>query len=338
MSFQNEIENDSRIPIYEQVMKLIKSDIEQGIFRQGDRIPSINETSEEYGIARDTVEKAYKKLREDGVLISVPGKGFYVANTDLNNIFRVCLIFNKLSNYKKETYDSFIKVLESKATVDLFIYNFNIKVFEKIVTNNINNYDYFVIVPHFHHGSQGLVDIVKKIPNEKVLIIDKKINQLIDEYPTVYQDFESDIFTALEEGLQLIKKYSKLILAFRRERFFSLEILNGFTGFCKVYNINYSVIDRIEDEQVNPGEAYVIISDEDLVHLIKKAKIKGYGLGNDIGVISYNENPMKEILENGITTISTNHHALGEMAAKMLLSKSKARIKIPFTFNRRNSL
>ena len=170
------------------------------------------------------------------------------------------------------------------------------------------------------------------------MIIDKKINQLIDEYPTVYQDFESDIFTALEEGLQLIKKYSKLILAFRRERFFSLEILNGFTGFCKVYNINYSVIDRIEDEQVNPGEAYVIISDEDLVHLIKKAKIKGYGLGNDIGVISYNENPMKEILENGITTISTNHHALGEMAAKMLLSKSKARIKIPFTFNRRNSL
>ena len=42
----------------EQVMDIIKSDIEHGIFKKGERIPSINETSEEFYLSRDTVEKA----------------------------------------------------------------------------------------------------------------------------------------------------------------------------------------------------------------------------------------------------------------------------------------
>lgn len=333
-----DISNKISLPLYKQVVQLIKSDIKSGIYRKGERIPSINETSEELDISRDTVEKAYKLLRKERILESAPGKGYFVSNTDLSNVLRVCLLFNKLSNYKKGTYDSFIKELHSKANVDIHIYNYNVKLFDKIVSNNLDNYDYFVIVPHFHPGSTGVEEVIKKIPKQKVLIIDKKINQLFDDYPCVYQDFEADIIEALEKGIDLLRKYNRLNLLFPEMRFFSKEIRIGFERFCKAYDFKYKIIDKIEDEEIKYKEAYVVISDEDLVYFIKESNRLGYRIGSAVGVISYNENPVKEILENGITTISTNHEKIGEKAAQMLLSGSKEKIKIPFTFKERNSL
>jgi DNA-binding LacI/PurR family transcriptional regulator len=47
---------------------------------------------------------------------------------------------------------------------------------------------------------------------------------------------------------------------------------------------------------------------------------------------------VKEILEDGITTISTNHDEIGRIAAEMILTKKFSRIKSPFSLTRRNSL
>lgn len=333
-----ELDTTSIIPKYQQVARLIVSDIESGIYKLGERIPSINETSEELLVARETVEKAYKELQKRGILTSIKGLGYFVANTDTSNQIKICLLMNKLSSYKKETYEGFVKVLEKKAVIDLHIYNYNIKLFEKIIENNLVHYDYFVIIPHFHPGSVGVEDIIRRIPKEKVMIIDKRINKLGDEYPTVYQDFEEDIISALEQGREQLQRYKRLILAYPEFRFFSIEIKNGFIRFCKTYNFDFKVIDRIEDEELEYLDAYVVISDEDLVTFVKKARDKGFTLGKAVGVISYNEHPLKEIIEGGITTISTNHITIGEAAANMLLTRTKGKIKIPFVFNKRNSL
>lgn len=333
-----DIDENSGIPKYKQVMKLIISDIQFGIFRQGERIPSINETSAEYLLARDTVEKAYKMLKKEGIIKAVAGKGYFVAKTHLSNQLRICMLFNKMSNYKKETYDSFVNALKDKAIVDLFIYNYNLKVFERIVDENLNDYDYFVIVPHFLPGTVGVENVIKKIPPEKVLIIDKKIPSLTGNYPIVYQDFEEDIIEAMETGRELLKKYSMLILSFPRYRYFSREIAVGFSRFCKTWHFEHEIIDRIEESELKPGQAWVLISDEDLVYFIKASHRLGLTLGKDIGAISYNESAVKEILANGITTISTNHEKIGEAAAQMLLAGRRDKLKIPFALNQRNSL
>ena len=109
MALPNEslIFGDSRIPKYQQVINLIKSDIEQGIFKKGERIPSINETSEDFYLSRDTVEKAYNKLREEGVLVSVPGKGYYVNTAEPTGQLRVLLAINKISAHKKKIVSAF---------------------------------------------------------------------------------------------------------------------------------------------------------------------------------------------------------------------------------------
>lgn len=329
---------DNAIPKYKQLMNLIISDIQSGIYSRGDQVPSINKISEEYLLSRDTVEKAYRKLGKKGILKSVKGKGYYVVGKHSPNFLRICLIFNKLSNYKKATYDGFVQEIENEAIIDLHVYNYNIKVFERIIENNLENYDYFVIIPHFHPGSLGLEEIVRKIPSEKVFIIDKKINRLFNEYPCVYQDFEEDIIQALKEGKELLQKYHRLNLVFPESRFFSREIRDGFLRFCREYSFQQRVIDDISNESLTKGEAYILISDEDLVVCLRKMKESGFTPGRQCGVLSYNDNPVKEILEDGITTISTNHELMGKMAARMIRDKEKGKLRIPFELKIRNSL
>jgi DNA-binding LacI/PurR family transcriptional regulator len=94
----------------------------------------------------------------------------------------------------------------------------------------------------------------------------------------------------------------------------------------------------LEETDVKREEAFVLISDDDLYRFIKISKSRCWKLGKDVGLVAYNDNPVKELLEDGITTISTNHDAIGRFAAQMILTNDFMRIKSPFEFIRRNSL
>ncbi len=337
MSYEFRINHDSEIPKYKQVVDLIVSDIESGIFKKGQRIPSINETSEELLLSRDTVEKAYVYLRKKGVLSSVRGKGYYVNKITVHSKIKVALVFNKLSNYKRSIYYSLVETLGNKAGVDVFIYNYSLQYFKEIIENQITNYDYFVILPQFNDENADVAGVIKNIPKEKVLLIDRNLDSLKD-YPVVYQEFEKDIQTALGEGLSLIKKYKRINLVFPAYEFYSKNIVRGFHIFCKVNALAYSVIGQVSENEIQKNEAYVIISDDDLYQFIKICKEKHWEIGKDVGVVAYNDSTVKELLEDGITTISTNHTEIGRIAAQMILSNDFKRIKSPFEFIQRKSL
>ncbi|MCF6357471.1 MAG: GntR family transcriptional regulator [Draconibacterium sp.] len=337
MSYELRINHDSEIPKYKQVVNLILSDIEAGIFKKGQRIPSINETSEELFLSRDTVEKAYVLLKKNGILSSVRGKGYYVNQINIQQKIKIALVLNKLSNYKRSIYYSLARNLGSKANVDVFIYNYNLEQFDEIVNNQLTNYDYFVILPQFKKENADVESVIRKIPKEKVLLIDRNISTLKD-YAIVYQEYEKDIQSALGEGIELIKKYSKINLVFPLNQYYSKNILRGFQIFCQINSLQFSIIDQLSEADVKKDEAFVLISDDDLFRFIKISKSKNWKLGKDVGVVAYNDNTVKELLEDGITTISTNHDEIGRTAAQMILSKNFRRIKSPFEFVKRNSL
>lgn len=331
------IDAESEIPKYKQVVDMIISDIESGIFKQGQRIPSINETSEELLLSRDTVEKAYVFLRKKGILSSVRGKGYYVKNINVGKKIKVCLIFNKLSNYKRNLYASFVEAVGTKASVDVFIYNYDILQFKEIIDNNINDYDYFVILPHFRDEKADVASIIKNISKEKVLIIDRFISELKD-YPVVYQEYDKDIQQALSEAVDLLKKYKRLQLVFPKNEFYSPHIARGFQVFCQINDFDFQIVNSVTEENISKEDVYIIVSDNDLYELLKYLKAKGWDPGKDIGIVSYNDTAVKELLCDGITTISTNHDQIGKIAAEMILSKNFKQIKSPFEFVKRKSL
>lgn len=337
MTDYSRIDSESGVPKYRQVEDLIISDIESGIFKQGQRIPSINETSEELLLSRDTVEKAYVQLKEKGILASVRGKGYYVRQSSIGKKLRISLIFNKLSNYKRSLYNSFVQTLGKKASVDVFIYNYDILEFERIIENNLSNYDYFVILPHFKSENADVASVIRKIPKEKVLIVDRNLAELKD-YPVVYQEYDLDIREALSEALEMLAKYVRLNLIFPKTEYYPSYIRKGFIIFCQTNHFVYRILDSPDEDQISRQEAYITISDNDLYDLIRMIKRKEWIPGTDIGIISYNENPVKEILCDGISTISTNHDEIGHTAAEMILKKDFKRIKCPFQFIHRKSL
>jgi DNA-binding LacI/PurR family transcriptional regulator len=57
-----------------------------------------------------------------------------------------------------------------------------------------------------------------------------------------------------------------------------------------------------------------------------------------VGIISYNDSPLKEILLDGITVMTTDHVKMGQTAAKFILDNSKEKIKNPFVLIKRKSL
>ncbi len=333
------INTDKKTPKYIQIVEAVTNAIKQGKLKKGDPVFSINDLSDEFLLSRDTVQKAYNLLRKKGIITAVKGKGFYINRTDITTPFRILLLFNKISNYKKLIYNAFVETMGDKAVVDLKIHHSSIRLLETLLQENMDEYDYFVLMPHFYTDADEIYSIIKKIPAEQLIILDKDLPHTYSKYAGVYQDFKNDIYNALENGLDLIRKYNKLILVFPKIIPYPREIITGFRCFCNSHNLAYNIITEIEEETViNKKEAYIVIEEADLVTLIKNCQTKKLTIGKDIGIISYNETLLKEILLEGITVLSTDHHLMGETAAQLILENRKEKIKNPFTFIRRKSL
>lgn len=76
------INNSLMIPIYEQIVDQIKTQIRNGELKENDNLPSVRGLSKELKISALTVKKAYDTLETEGFVITVHGKGTYVAATN----------------------------------------------------------------------------------------------------------------------------------------------------------------------------------------------------------------------------------------------------------------
>ena len=76
------LNNSSMTPIYEQLMTQIKGQIISGDVTENQALPSVRALSAELKISARTVKKAYDKLEEEGFVVTVHGKGTFVAATD----------------------------------------------------------------------------------------------------------------------------------------------------------------------------------------------------------------------------------------------------------------
>ena len=328
----------SATPKYLQLANCIVKAIGEGVLQENDVLPSINELSFEFEISRDTAEKGYKHLKKTGVLGSVPGKGYYVKNVILNQKFKIFLLFNKLSPHKKMIYDAFVASIGELAAIDFYIYNNDFALFKKILDNRKDDYTHYVIIPHFLEGGENAHEIINKIPKDKLLLMSKLVPGVEGTYPAIYENFEKDIYYALEKALEKLQKYHTIKIIFPEYTYHPREILKGFNLFCREYAFNYEVITNIQDETIQKNVAYISLMEDDLVVLIEKILLSKLTVGTQVGVISYNETPLKKIILNGITTISSDFKMMGEKAAEMILNHSVEHMAIPFYLTLRASL
>ena len=73
------INHTSMEPIYEQIVAQIKAEVIEGRMTAGDALPSVRVLSRELKISALTVKKAYDNLEEEGLVVTVHGKGSFIA-------------------------------------------------------------------------------------------------------------------------------------------------------------------------------------------------------------------------------------------------------------------
>jgi DNA-binding transcriptional regulator YhcF (GntR family) len=334
------INEHSKIPKYKQIINSILTGIENDEIKINNKLPSVNQMLIEFDISRDTIVRAYDDLKARKIIVSVPGKGYYIKDDRFKLKARVFLLFNKLSAHKKLIYDAFAKTIGNHATIDFFIYENNYRHFKELVkSSKSRDYTHYVIIPHFDEGGEDLVAfLTNEIPLQKLVILDKKLNDLNSSTTTIYQDFENDIYTALLELDPFLQKYSQIKLIFGNRTYQPKEIKNGFERFCREYSYDFDTINNMDKEPIMSKTAYVNLRENDLVILLKKIKLSKFVLGEDVGIISYNDTILKEVLADGITVISTDFQNLGVQAAHAILERKKIRLANPFYVIKRKSL
>jgi len=332
------IDNQSLIPKYLQLTNSILKGIELGKLGKNYFLPSINNLSYELDISRDTAEKAYRHLKNVGILGSVPGKGCFIAKTDFVQKFNILLLFNKLSVHKKIIYDSMVAVLGKKAAIDFHIYNNDFSLFKKTLSEIKDIYTHVVIIPHFLDGGENAYELINQLKCPKLILLDKKISGITRPFGAVYENFEKDIFCALEQALPKLKKYQTIKIICPSYTYFPEEILHGLSSFCRKHNYRYGVVNSVANEPINEGEVYINLMEDDLVILLDKIQQSKLIVGRDVGIISYNETPLKRFILDGITTISSNFAQMGEATARMILNNDLAMEEVPFALTLRPSL
>ncbi|MTB50351.1 GntR family transcriptional regulator [Lewinella sp. W8] len=346
LSAHIDVDEGSRNPKYRQVADGIIDIILAGKLKLNDRVPSINLLSEELDLSRDTIEKAYNILKERGIITSVKGKGYYVTKTPTSSRLKILFLINKLSAYKMRIYNSFLNTIGERAHTNLQVYHCDESLFLSFLDEGGKAYDYYVIMPHFktsslRHSSatEEVMLALNTIPRHKLLILDNQLFDLTGEYAEVYQDFKEDIYGALKEGHERVARYRKLVIAYPSRSVYPYprRILHGFRKFCVEAKLPFEVIEEFgEDMVLEKGTLYLTIPEADLVNLVRSARDQGLQPGKDIGIISYNETPLKDLL--GITTVSTDFVEMGRKTAELLGEKRLERVKNPFSILYRDSL
>ncbi|MEH6536344.1 MAG: GntR family transcriptional regulator [Psychroserpens sp.] len=327
------IKDKSGTPKYKQIVASIEEAIINGALKKGDKLPSLNSIKNQYSLSRDTVLTAFNELKTRGIVMSIVGKGYYVISEDVDVNQKIFLLFDEFNSFKEDLYNSFLNGMGENVQVDIFFHHFNLDVFNKLINDNAGDYSYYVIMPA---NLEGTEHVINRLPNDKVYILDQMHSELRD-YPSIHQNFKKDIYQGLQTGLNQIKKYQKAILFYREERQ-PKGILDGFNLFCSHNSIQNEVIVTLKDRELLSGELYVILDDKNLIRIIKQIREQRLTLAKDIGIISYNDTLLKEIVEGGITTISTNFNLMGTRLAQMILNNEFAQVENPNSLILRKSL
>lgn len=336
------IDSESKLPVYKQIIQSIQLQINDGTLVSGDYLPSMNALAEVLSVSKETIKKSYSILRENGLIESTHGKGFYVKNVGDGKI-RVLLLFDKLSTYKLVMYRSFTEYAGDKVEIDIHLHNQDINLFESLVEEHVRTYDYYVITPHFPMDpgiDVRVYKILQKIPNRKLIILDRYLENYQGNYGAVYQDFENDPYTALSCEKDRIKKY-KDIHVFSPGSLYGHLTKKGVQKFCIENGINYYLHRTMSEQDIIPGGLYIILNsqfDDEVINFIQSIRIKKIKTGKEVGIISYNDSPINEIILNGLTALSTDFKKMGELAAEMVVTGKLKKIKNKFGLIVRKSI
>lgn len=288
--------------------------IHDNAITKGDSLPSVNKFIQRLGVARMTVVKALNILKERGIIVSEDKVGYYVKDINIKRELKVFLFLTGFYSYHETLYNHIIEnVNDPDITIDLYFHHCNPKIFKSVMQENMGSYGLYVITGF---DVPIVKSILTRIPPRKLLQIIRP--PVLDGVSSISQDFYIGLKNALEKLEGHLAKYERFVLVFPLKKGHPDEIVNAFTEFCTENQITYQIEKKVSRDLIVKGTAFWVIEDSDLISLIKLGEEFGYNIGSEMGILSYNETPMKEIIRNGITVVSADFAKMGQSISRFI--------------------
>lgn len=329
-----ELESIQGLSKHEQLVQGIINAINDKLISKGDMLPSVNSLIKELGFARETIAKGYKELVSRGIVESKNRIGFFVAEENTENHLRIALVIFAFDSFQEVFYKTFRDRVGKNVHIDIFFHHNNIDVFESIISKVRGKYGMYVVAPIPHKRTAEILSI---LPMNKFLMIDR-LEKLPEEHSYVVQEFEESSYKAFSSLAPAIKKFKGMIHYHRPASDTPIEIISAYKKFIKDFKIKSIIRTEYIPESLEKGYVYFTINNAELWQMLKDAKAKGFRLGKDIGVLSHNDEVVKEIIFDGITTYSTDFSLMAQKAADFIVKRKKIQEVIPTILLRRGSL
>jgi DNA-binding transcriptional regulator YhcF (GntR family) len=325
------VELDKNRSKAQQLADAISAAISSKEYKEGDALPSINKMSAKFELSRDTVYKAFQKLKHKGIVSSAPTRGYFVTKA-VKNIFVLLDVF---SSYKDDFYRELTENLPLDYRLDLYFHQFNEQLFNNLIIDNVGRYDLYIVTNYINDVYYNVLD---RLDNSKVLLIDLgKFKK--DKFSYICQGFDSTLYDCLLSGLPLIHKYDELRFIFPLEAEHPQSCIPFFVSFCEDNQLKHQLVRRkMEESDIQPGVAYLLARHSDVIDFVKICRAKNLKLGQDVGLITFNDTPMLEVIENGISVISTDFKQMGKLTADYIKNREKIQTYIPTRLIVRGSL
>lgn len=327
-------------PPYFQIKTALRSLIEKGEVRPGDRISSEVELQKKYGVARNTVRRALKELENEGWLRSVPGKGTFCTPVSQRNQKdrMIGVILRRVTPY---IYPQFVKGINE--VVYPKGYSVIVEDAEDSFRREAERLDKLISM-----GVKGIV-LTRTLdgypsPNTKYFL-QSKTNGI----PLVFMDSSSeevntsyvrldDIVGAYQAVKYLIKLGHKRIgCIMESDCACGLERLKGYKKALKEYGIEYDdrlittfkgqkmrldfshYVKEILDIEDDRPTALFLYNDLYASYAYIAIKDSGLQIPQDISVIGYDDSEIASLLDVPLTTVVHPTFEMGKKTARLLL-------------------
>jgi len=318
----------------QQIMRGLMNCVESDKYAIGDLIPSVNELSSDLGFARETVVKAYNELKKRGIIKSKQGVGYFVASKDIDVKETVALVLYGFQTFQQDFYNTFRKALGKEYQIDIFFHHNNMSIYKSILESIIGQYGSYVVAPI---QKSEAVKLLEDFNPNRLMIVDR-YQYISDKVSKVTQEFEQSMIRVLEDLHDSIVCYKQVKLFYNLDRDYPKGIYNATKKYMESHGISLKIFNEFAETKIEKGDLFFTIGDSDLWQILKNAKEKKLVLSKDFGILSHNDSLVKEVIEGGITTFSTDFNKMAELSAEFIKNKEFTNKIIPSKLIKRKSL
>jgi DNA-binding transcriptional regulator YhcF (GntR family) len=330
-----EIKKLAAVPSFSKHERLVQgviNAIDEKLLSPDDLLPSLNEMIRELKFSRDTVVKGYQELINRGLIGSTRGRGYYVTNGNTEQTLLVALMMYNMDTFEEQFYRNFRAELGPNVHLNVFFHHGNIEVFDTILTQIKGKYGMYVIAPIPHPRTRELLET---IPRNRFLMVDR-YEPIDGEFNHVTQEFSRSSYGIFMELAPVIRTFDEMIFYHSPESLDPKEIVGAFRKFLKDTKIKGRILPEFKPGTIEKGKVYFTLDNYAVFAMLKECKAKKLKPGKDLGILSHNDEPAKELI--GITTYSADFSLMGRMAGEFVMRREMVRETMPMVLWRRNTL